>query len=275
MNDIVFIFQDHTFTWLDLSLCLAGLMTVLLLMVTFLLIRSRRDLKIEAAASSERAYEMDDKIAEMARIQAELTGRMQTMAELFGNRQSDVMRTINERMDGLQQRFGQGLESTTRHQSEQLSKLNERLGLIDVAQKNLTALTGEVVSLRDVLSNKQTRGAYGQGRMEAIIRDGLPGGAYEFQPTLSNRTRPDCMVKLPGDPRGLIIDAKFPLEGFTAFRESKSEADKIKATSRVKTDVMMHIKDLSEKYLIPGETARHCYDVCARRIALCGFAGAL
>jgi DNA recombination protein RmuC len=149
---------------------------------------------------------------------------------------------------------GQGLETSARHQAENLSKLNERLAVIDAAQKNLTDLTGEVVGLKDVLSNKQARGAYGQGRMEAIIRDGLPGGAYEFQPTLSNRTRPDCLIRLPGDPRGLVVDAKFPLEGFTLFREAKGEEARARAGQRVRADVGTHIKDIAEKYFIAGET---------------------
>ncbi|HEX2727403.1 MAG TPA: DNA recombination protein RmuC, partial [Beijerinckiaceae bacterium] len=155
---------------------------------------------------------------------------------------------------GLQHRVGQGLEASTRHQSEHLSRLNERLAVIDAAQKNLTDLTGEVVGLKEVLSNKQTRGAYGQGRMEAIIRDGLPGGAYEFQHTLSNRTRPDCVIRLPGDPRGLVVDAKFPLEGFTLFREAKGDEARARAAQRVRADVGTHIKDLADKYFIAGET---------------------
>jgi DNA recombination protein RmuC len=146
------------------------------------------------------------------------------------------------------------LEATSRNQAEGLSKLNERLALIDAAQKNLTDLTGEVVSLKEVLSNKQTRGAYGQGRMEAIIRDGLPGGAYEFQPTLSNRTRPDCLIRLPGDPRCLVVDAKFPLECFTLFRESQGDEARAKAAQRVRGDIGVHIKDIADKYFIAGET---------------------
>ena len=197
---------------------------------------------------------MDDKVAEVARIQAEMTGRLQTVAEVFGSRQSDFARMIAERMEGLQHRVGQGLEATSRNQAENLSKLNERLAVIDAAQKNLTDLTGEVVGLKEVLSNKQTRGAYGQGRMEAIIRDGLPGGAYEFQPTLSNRTRPDCLIRLPGDPRCLVVDAKFPLEGFTLFREAQGDDARTKAMQRVRGDVSAHIKDLAEKYFIAGET---------------------
>ena len=233
---------------------MAALSLVLLFLVTILLLRTRRERALEAAIADERAREMDDKVAELTRIQAEMTGRMQTMAEVFGSRQSDFVRMISERIDGLQHRVGQGLEASTRHQSENLSKLNERLAVIDAAQKNLTDLTGEIVGLKDILSNKQTRGAYGQGRMEAIIRDGLPANAFEFQATLSNRTRPDCLVRLPGDERGLVIDAKFPLEGFTLFREAKGDEARGRAAARVRNDMLVHVKDIAEKYLIPGET---------------------
>jgi DNA recombination protein RmuC len=125
--------------------------------------------------------------------------------------------------------------------------------VIDHAQKGLTDLTSQVTSLRDVLSNKQTRGAFGQGRMESIIQDGLPKGAYEFQYTLKNGKRPDCVVLLP-DQRPLVIDAKFPLEAVTAFRDGKSEDEKKFAAQRVRQDVMKHINDIAEKYLCPGET---------------------
>lgn len=254
MNDIVLIFGNHALTWGHIVTGMAGLSLLLLIVVTILLVRTRREKAIDAAIADERAREMDDKVAELTRIQAEMTGRMQTMAEVFGSRQSDFVRMISERIDGLQHRVGQGLEASTRHQSENLSKLNERLAVIDAAQQNLSNLTGEIVGLKDILSNKQSRGAYGQGRMEAIIRDGLPPGSFEFQATLSNRTRPDCLVRLPGDPRGLVIDAKFPLEGFTAFRDAKVEEVRTRAAARVRSDMLVHIKDIAEKYLIPGET---------------------
>jgi DNA recombination protein RmuC len=254
MNDVVLILGSYPLTLGKLVIGMAAASMGLLTIVTVLLFRTRRERALEAAVSDERAREMDDNVAELMRIQAEMTGRMQTIAEVFGSRQSDFVRLISERIDGLQHRVGQGLEATTRHQSENLSKLNERLSVIDAAQKNLTDLTGEIVGLKDILSNKQTRGAYGQGRMEAIIRDGLPNGAFEFQPTLSNRTRPDCLVRLPGDERGLVVDAKFPLEGFTLFREAKGEEARTRAAARVRGDMLVHVKDIAEKYLIPGET---------------------
>ena len=110
-------------------------------------------------------------------------------------------------------RLGAGLENQTQTTGENLGKLNERLAVIDAAQARLTEMTREVVSLKDILANKQARGAFGQARMEAIVRDGLPAGAYDFQVTLTNRARPDCVIRLPGDKRLLAVDAKFPLEG--------------------------------------------------------------
>jgi DNA recombination protein RmuC len=254
MKDIALVLGTRAVTWGEVALVTAGLFLLRLVTVTILLVRSRREGAFDAAAAAERAREMDDKVAELTRIQSEMTGRLQTIAEVFGSRQGEFARVIAERIDGLQHRVGQGLEATTRHQSENLSKLNERLAVIDAAQRNLVNLTGEVVGLREILSNKQTRGAYGQGRMEAIVRDGLPASAYAFQATLSNRTRPDCLVHLPGDARGLVIDAKFPLEAFTLFRDAKGDDARIRAAQRVRSDILIHVKDIAEKYLLPGET---------------------
>jgi DNA recombination protein RmuC len=254
MNEIAFQLGARPVLWGEATAAFAAVALVLLLAMAWSLRRSRRERAAEAAAAAERAREMDDKVAELVRTQSEITGRLQTVAEVFGSRQSDFARLISERLEGLQHRVGQGLEASTRHQGEHLTKLNERLAVIDAAQKNLTDLTGEVVGLKDILANKQARGAYGQGRMEAIIRDGLPGGAYEFQATLSNRTRPDCLVRLPGDERGLVVDAKFPLECFTQFRAATSDEARQKAGQRVRADIGVHVRSLAEKYLIPGET---------------------
>ena len=254
MNEIAFQLGARPVLWGEATAAFAAVALMLLLAMAWSLRRSRRERAAEAAAAAERAREMDDKVAELVRSQSEITGRLQTVAEVFGSRQSDFARLISERLEGLQHRVGQGLEASTRHQGEHLTKLNERLAVIDAAQKNLTDLTGEVVGLKDILANKQARGAYGQGRMEAIIRDGLPGGAYEFQATLSNRTRPDCLVRLPGDERGLVVDAKFPLECFTQFRAATSDEARQKAGQRVRVDIGVHVRSLAEKYLIPGET---------------------
>ena len=134
-------------------------------------------------------------MADLNRLQSELTGRIQAMAELFGSRQVDLTRAVAERMDSVRSSIGQGLDQQGQRQAENLQKLNERLAVIDRAQANLADLTNEVLVLKDILANKQTRGAFGQGRMEAIVRDGLPANAFTFQATLSNRSRPDCLTR--------------------------------------------------------------------------------
>src|ERR1700694_3534318 len=162
-------------------------------------------------------------------------------------------RRANERLDTVTHRVGQSMEQTTRHTMDSLRVLHERLGIIDNAHKNLTDLTSQVTTLRDVLANKQSRGAFGQARMEAIVQDGMPKGSYEFQFTLSTGKRPDCVVFLP-DQRPLCIDAKFPLEAMTALHDARTDEEKKFATQRLRNDVMKHVSDIAEKYLIAGET---------------------
>jgi DNA recombination protein RmuC len=111
-----------------------------------------------------------------------------------------------------------------------------------------------VVQLQAILSNKQTRGAFGQSRMEAIVADGLPMGAYEFQATLSNGTRPDCLIKMPNDAPSLAIDAKFPLEAWNAIRAADGADLQKVAAQAFRRDIEVHLRDISEKYLIQGET---------------------
>lgn len=232
----------------------AAALLVLLVLMVWQNARAARSRAIESASAAERQRELDDKVEAMNRLQAEMTGRMQTLAEVFGSRQADLARLMSERIDSVRHSMNTSLTETAQKSAETLGRLNERLAVIDAAQADLKGLTSEVLSLKDVLANKQARGAYGQGRMEAIIRDGLPTSAYDFQKTLQNRTRPDCVIHLPGDDRPLVIDAKFPLEGFVAWREAGSDETRALAEKRVRADVSTHIKDIAEKYLATGET---------------------
>ena len=196
---------------------------------------------------------MAEHLAELSRLQAESSGLMRAISDMVAKSQGELQRTVNDRLDSLSQRMGLSLQNATQNTAENLQKLNERLAVIDTAQKNITDLASQVTSLQGVLANKQSRGAFGQGRMEIIVQDGLPKGCYEFQYTLSNRSRPDCAVFLP-DQRPLIIDAKFPLEAVTAYREAKTEEERKQATARLRQDIGKHIADIAQKYLIPGET---------------------
>src|SRR5215210_4111638 len=185
---------------------------------------------------------------------AELKGRLQTLAEMSVTRHGELARAVNERLDRMTHRVGSDLNETARKTTDSIAKLYERLAVIDSAQRNLTELSTNMVSLQEILANKQARGAFGQIRMEAIIQDGLPKGAYSFQATLSNGKRPDCLLHMPNTSAGVVIDAKFPLEGFEAFRTARTADAKKEASRRVHVDVGRHVDAMAERYLLPGET---------------------
>ncbi len=182
-----------------------------------------------------------------------LNARLDAMGSWLQNSHTQLQQTVNTRLDAVSQNLGESMKTTTKHTTEHLQQLHARLAVIDNAQKNITDLASTVTSLQKVFDNKQRRGAFGQGRMEAIVADGLPQGAYEFQFTLSNNNRPDCCIHMP-DNRHLIIDAKFPLEATTALENAKTEDERLQAMRQLRQNLGKHIDDISGKYLIKGET---------------------
>ncbi|TBA40888.1 DNA recombination protein RmuC [Rhizobium ruizarguesonis] len=231
-----------------------GVLAALALLVIVLLLRGAGLRREQAEEASFRAEENEARMAELLKIQAEMQGRIAAMTEVFGARQSELNQTISQRLDGMSQRVSSTITEQTKSTHENLQRLQERLAVIDAAQNNIQTLAKDVVGLQAILSNKQTRGAFGQSRMETIIADGLPMGAYAFQQTLSNGSRPDCTIRMPNGAPPLVIDAKFPLEAWNAIRDAGSpEAGKI-AGQQFRRDMEVHIRDISEKYLIQGET---------------------
>jgi DNA recombination protein RmuC len=183
----------------------------------------------------------------------ELNARLDAMGSWLQNSHSQLQHTVNTRLDAVTQNLGESMKTSTKNTTDHLQQLHARLAVIDSAQKNITDLASTVTSLQNVLTNKQSRGAFGQGQLEAIVADVLPKGAYEFQYTLKNGKRPDCAIFMP-DSGPLIIDAKFPLEAMTALRAAVTDDDRKFATARVKQDITKHVTDIVDKYLIPGET---------------------
>jgi len=254
MNDVLLRFGDFAVTPFHLLVVLGGF-ALLCLLGALTALASGRRARIEAAIrAEEQADELDRRLGEIGRLQAEMTGRMQTMAEVFGSRQSELVRGLGERLDGLGHRLGHSLTDTTRATVASLGQLNERLAVIDRAQRGITDLSSQVVQLQSILSNKQARGAFGQGRMEAIVADALPPDAFTFQATLSSGVRPDCLIAMPNGAPGLVVDAKFPLEGWTAFRAAETPEARSAAASAFRRDVLRHVGDIREKYFLPGET---------------------
>ncbi|MGJ8569571.1 MAG: DNA recombination protein RmuC [Hoeflea sp.] len=240
---------------------LSAALLVLLLIAVWTAVNLTRASRRRAAAEAEasaRAAQAEARLAEILKAQSEMQGRMGAMAELFGARQAELNQSIGQRIDGMTQRLGSSITEQTKSTHENLSKLQERLAVIDTAQNNIQSLARDVVSLQAILSNKQTRGAFGQSRMETIIQDGLPFGAFSFQPTLSNGMRPDCTIAMPNGAPDLVIDAKFPLEAWNAMRQAETEGSGEQAAQqaqqRFRRDIEVHIRDISDKYLIAGET---------------------
>jgi DNA recombination protein RmuC len=200
-----------------------------------------------------RTAAIETRMAELAGAQTESSIRLQAFHEMLAGNQADLARAVNERLDAVSQHLSHSVQTTTQHTVESLRQLHERIAVIDSAQKSLNDLNSQVTSLRDVLANKQTRGAFGQARMEMIVQDALPKTSYAFQYQLSNRLRPDCAIFLP-DKRPLVIDAKFPLEAVTALREAQTEEARSEAAKLFRQHIARHVSEIAEKYLIPGET---------------------
>ena len=254
MNRVLFTVADTPITLEIALLAAAALFALMLLSLIVIAVRQARQRREELAADAVRSAEAERHLADLLRTQAEMTGRMQTMAEIFGTRTSDLARLVNDRLDSQGQRIGQAMSETSAKTAEGLSKLNERLAVIDRAQTNITQLSSEVVSLQQILSNKQTRGAFGQGRMETIVGDGLAPNSYAFQATLSNGKRPDALIIMPNSAPSLAIDAKFPLESWQRLGEAQNPEELRMAATGFRADMGVHIRAISENYLIAGET---------------------
>ncbi len=253
MNEIIFVVGGIAVRTGLMLTVFAVLLLIMLLTITIVVARSGGRTRAAAMAQAIRADELEERVSDLLNAHRESQGRVDAMGQALAGRQAEMARAVSERLDAVGHRVGQSMEQTTRNTAESLHALHERLGIIDNAHKNLTELTTQVTTLRDVLANKQSRGAFGQARMEAIVQDGMPKGSYAFQHTLSTGKRPDCVVFLP-DQRPLCIDAKFPLEAVTALRDARSDEEKKSAAQRLRQDVMKHVSDIAEKYLIAGET---------------------
>ncbi|MDR1691314.1 MAG: DNA recombination protein RmuC [Rickettsiales bacterium] len=170
------------------------------------------------------------------------------LQQLFMN-QNELNNRVSEQFANIEKRLGEGLYKSSEKTSEIMNKLHERLALIDEAQKNIKQLGGEVANFTSLLSNKQSRGAYGEMQMEDLIKEMLPPNVYEFQCVLKNGKRCDCLIKMPEPTGNIVIDAKFPLEAYQALVRAKSDSEKVNAERFFRDSVTKHIKDISEKYV--------------------------
>lgn len=239
---------------IDLQLVLAAAAGILIIINLLALFLRKDDKKLQSIADV------------FYRGQAELAGRLSQMAETNQQQQHkiseaiaeqrlSVLKMMDEKLLQVTKNVGEGLQKTTIQTNQTLTDLRERLAKIDAAQQKISALSEQVVSLQEVLSNKQARGAFGEIQLNDLVTSILPPSAYAFQVVLSNQKRADCVLNLPNPPGTIVIDSKFPLESYHALRTAANDREKLEADRFFKASVLKHIKDISEKYILPGETA--------------------
>lgn len=221
-----------------LLLIVVGAAVVVILILGFAALRGAR---AESAAWLARLAEITEGLA---KTQAEFSGKF-----------DEARKTTGERLDALSKRLGDGLTESAEKTGESLRGLHERLAVIDAAQKNITDLSQQMVGLQDILSNKQARGAFGEIQLQDLVTAILPPSAYAMQAKLSNGKIVDCLLNLPNPPGFIAIDAKFPLESYNALRQADGDTEKVRAERAFSADVRKHVRDIEEKYIVPGETA--------------------
>ena len=210
---------------------------------------------LSAAAARRAAAPLRDALADLGAGQERLAGGLRAVSEAQAAAQARLAETMERRLEDVQRRMGDTLHGAAARTARSLGALTERLEAIDRAQGNIEKLSGEVLGLQDILSNKQTRGAFGEIQLADIVTAALPPDAYALQATLSNGRRVDCLIRLPEPPGPIAVDAKFPLEAYEALRAADGARAVAEAGRALRTAVRRHVADIAERYLIAGETA--------------------
>ena len=226
-----------------------GFLFLLLLMVVR---ASMRTAKL-AEPLAHQMGALGQRVQALGEGQERLAGGLHHVSE--AQAQTSMLKLMEQRLALVQQQMNENPHGSARRTAQSLGDLQQRLSVIDKAQDNITKLSSDVLSLQDILSNKQTRGAYGETQLNDIVTKALPSDSYTLQATLSNGNRPDCLIHLPNPPGHIVIDSKFPLESYEALRNAKTDRDLNEAAKFLRASIKKHIKDISSKYIIEGETA--------------------
>lgn len=237
-----------------LTLILLGIGALVFLML-FLTLRSASRSANLAVPLAHQMQSLGQRVQALGDGQERLAGGLHHVSEAQAAQQSNMLQLLEKRLSQVQQQMNENLHGSARRTSHSLGELQQRLEAIDKAQANITKLSGDVLSLQDILSNKQTRGAFGEIQLNDIVTKALPSDSYTLQATLSNGRRADCLIHLPNPPGPIVIDSKFPLEAYEAIRNATTDWELNEAAKMLRTSVRKHIKDISEKYILDGETA--------------------
>ena len=228
---------------------------VILLLVLGLLVMVLRASGRAAPQLMQEMSWISQRVQSLSEGQERLAGGLHHVSEAQSLSQTAMIQLMENRLAEVQRFMGESLTGSSMRTARSLGDLQQRLETIDKAQANIEKLSGNVLSLQDILANKQTRGAFGEIQLHDIVAKALPPDAYTMQATLSNGKRADCLIHLPNPPGPLAIDAKFPLEAYEALRRAENPRQVQEANMAVRAAVRSHIKAISDKYIIEGETA--------------------
>ena len=198
---------------------------------------------------------LGNRVQSLAEGQERLAGGLHHVSEAQAHSQTAMLQVMEQRLAEVQRQMGESLHGSATRTAHSLGELHQRLATIDKAQENIEKLSGNVLSLQDILSNKQTRGAFGEIQLHDIVQKALPSDSYTMQATLSNGRRADCLIHLPHPPGPIAIDSKFPLEAYEALRRAETQADLDLAARMLRSVVRTHLRAIAEKYILEGETA--------------------
>ena len=248
--------QDYSFDDPLVIAALIGGAAVLLLFVLLIMAVSRagRSARMVEPVAQQMGL-LGQRVQMLNDGQQQLAGGLNHVSEAQAASQTNMLQLMEQRLADVTKAMGENLDGSARRTAQSLGDLQQRLQTIDKAQANIEKLSGNVLSLQDILSNKQTRGAFGEIQLTDIVSKALPKDSYTLQATLSNGRRADCLIHLPNPPGPIVVDAKFPLEAYEALRNADTQWEQKEAATFFRTSVRTHIKAISEKYLIEGETA--------------------
>ena len=235
-------------------LMLGGAAFVLVVLLLLTLRAAGRSVAMVTPLSRDLGW-MASRVQALSDGQERLAGGLHHVSEAQAVSQTAMMRVMEQRLAEVSRVMGETLVGSSTRTARSLGELHQRLETIDRAQANIEKLSGNVLSLQDILSNKQTRGAFGEIQLNDIVVKALPSDAYTMQATLSNGRRADCLIHLPQPPGPIVVDAKFPLEAYEALRRAETPGQVADAQRMMRVSVRAHIKAISEKYILDGETA--------------------
>ena len=242
----------QTLAWNAPEVLIPG--AVLLLVLGMMLLVLRASGRVSPLLMQEMSW-LSQRVQGLSEGQERLAGGLHHVSEAQSLSQTAMIQLMENRLAEVQRFMGESLTGSSMRTARSLGDLQQRLETIDKAQANIEKLSGNVLSLQDILANKQTRGAFGEIQLHDIVAKALPPDAYTMQATLSNGKRVDCLIHLPNPPGPLAIDAKFPLEAYEALRRAENPRQVQDANVALRTAVRAHIKAISDKYIIEGETA--------------------